>query len=677
MIEYELEDLNWKKRQLALRKKYADTPPGLTGKMAEEEEQCLMAVWKEYEDHRRFCLAGNVTIPAEPFAGRQMELKEIRSMFSQGIKTVFLSGMGGIGKSALARTYGRLYAEEYDQILIWGYDKSLEQIFADDGQLGITNMLYTQSKYVSRRKYAREKYGKLAQIAKEKRILILLDNYNQTEDIWFEDLKRLNCDLLITTRLNSARFSEWGSVISVGALTLEEDWQEFYRLYGGNALTEQEWENIAQYRELIKGHTLKMKLVLSNPQQKWTAEQLAKSLLSNFRLKKTQIQVLCELSFFTVRGIPEEVYLSCTEESAEDVAKLKEYSLLEERREPSGQVFLSLHPVIAEAVCTTWQPSLTRCLKFVEKFSFYARFSWYRPREVDFWLMPQVLALQERIPKPVAWRYYLYECLATFYMVWECYDEAEQIINPLYDCVHEYYGEEHEFTAYMAFRRASLCHNAMRFESRFWYEECVRLYRGAKPTTHSFYHDKGKALSRLARSYEYDENYETAYVLLEEAMEAMEAFRRETEYVDPELWKLRRNCFPYIYLRRATLHFKQGDLELAQQDLDTGLSMFPLGEFQEVEIRRLQVRIYLAQGEYEKARDAAEQDLKLCIQYQGESYKMSLTCREVLGDIYRAMGEIQAANNAYLRVLILLQEKYSNQSQWMERLREKLEGTFE
>lgn len=674
MIEYELEYLKWKKHQLALRRKYTDTPPGLRVEQGREEEKLQNLAWREYEEQRRFRITTCMQMSDEPFAGRREELQKIRRLFAEGEKTVFLSGMGGIGKSAIARQYGRRYAKEYDRILLWSYDKSLEQILADDGQLGISNLLYSQSKYHSRKRYAQEKYEKLAQLAQSERFLIILDNYNQMEDAWFDALQGISCDLLITTRLDRSFLEEKGyAALTIEGFSKEEDWQEFYRLYTGKEPEGQAWEAAELYRKSVLGHTLKMKLALCNPEQKWTTTQLAKSILANFRLKKAEIQILCELSFMSLLGIPEDVYLSCTEEKRESLEVLKRYSLVQQQEHTAGERFLFLHPVIAESVQATWHPGLTRCLKFIENFSVYARFSWYRPREGDFWLVPQVFALVKRLPEPVAWRFYLYECLATFFFVWEYFDEAEQIVRPLYECVKGYYGENHQHTAYMAMRVAGVYYDSMRFEeSRGWYELSYRLYRAAKPVNRNFYTDKADASSRLARIYEHAGEYEAAHRCLDTAMEAMKRFQLETEKTDPELWCLRRQRWQYAYLRRAWLYFRQGDMERAEKELDTGLNLFPMNEFQQVEIRRLRARLYLARGEYEKARDAAVEDLEACIRYQGETMKMTLGCRELLGDILGAMGEVQAAGDEYIRVLYSLQEKYPHQTEWMERLRKKL-----
>lgn len=674
MIEYELEHLNWKKRQLELRQKYADTPPGLSPEQAEAESAQLALAWKEYEAQQQFCLTTGCIPPEEPFAGRQRELKAIRRFFETGTKAVFLSGMGGIGKSALARVYAGTCAGEYDHILVWSYDRSLEQIFGDDGQLGISGMIYTQNRYRSKKRYAKEKYEKLFQIAESKRLLILLDNYNQMTDSWFEALLQIPCDLLVTTRLSPSLLEKKGYVsLLVESLSDDSDWKEFYRIYTGKEPEGSSWESVRTYRESVLGHTLKMKLALCNPAQTWSTDQLARSILSGFRLKKTEIQILCELSFLTLLGILEDTYLLCTEEKQENLDLLKSYSLVSQRTDSMGRTFLFLHPVIAEAVRATWHPGLTRCLKFLEKFTYYARFSWYRPREEDLWLVPQVFALIKRLPKPVAWRYELYENLATFLFVWEYFREAEEIVLPLYECVRSYYGESHQFTAYLALRVGEIYYDSMQFEkSKSWYALSYRLYGEAQPVNHNFYHEKTDVSSRLARICEYAGEYEAGHRCLDTAMKAMEDFRRDTTEAAPDLWRLRRHKWQYAYMRRASLYFRQGDLKKAQQKLDTGLHLFPMSEFQQVEVRRLQAYLYFARGEYKKAQDAAALDLAVCVRYQGETYKMSLACRELLGDALLAQGEVQAAQTEYIRVLEDLQKKYPYQDGWRERMIRKL-----
>lgn len=92
------------------------------------------------------------------------------------------------------------------------------------------------------------------------------------------------------------------------------------------------------------------------------------------------------------------------------------------------------------------------------------------------------------------------------------------------------------------------------------------------------------------------------------------------------MWLFRRQRWQYAYSRRTWLYFRRGDPEL-------------------------------------------------CIRYQGEFVKMTLGCQEFWGDILKTRGDMQAAEEEYLKVLFILQEKYFLQKSWMERLRENLGNT--
>lgn len=587
---------------------------------------------------------------------------------------MFLSGMGGIGKSALARAYGRAYRQEYDQILLWNCVRGLDWIFADDGQLGISNLIYTRGGYRSRRAYARQKYKALVQIAASRRILIILDDYNRMRDPWLARVLELPCHLLVTTRMSVPALSARGyAVLEVRPLATAEEWREFYRIYSEGACEGAGWEAMEKYRESVLGHTLKMKLALCSSEQLPEDTEQMRSILGGFRLRKEQVRILCELSFITLHGIPEEVYLACTEGTEEGLRELKRRSLVQERTEHGGRVFLSLHPVIKEAVRTLWKFDEGRCLRFLQEFLFYIRHSWNRPREWDLWLTPQVFAFLNQMAEPRAERFYLHECLATYLMEWEYFDEAEQLERKLYECVSAYYGEVHQYTAQIAMRLAAVFHNQMRFEeSREWYHLGYRLYKKAEPVDRSYWADRAEACEKLARLYEHDGSYGTALAYTEEAMEAARAFRREAEGTVEKIWMDKRMRLQYVYLRRARLYFGLGDMERARQDLEEGMGLFPLNPYQQIEFRMLQIRMDLKHGDYGRARDAAALNLETAVYYQGESIKDSLSCREQLGDVLSARGEIQEANREYIKVLSCLQEKYPHQREWMEGLRKKL-----
>lgn len=61
------------------------------------------------------------------FVGRENELRQIETIFSSGQQVLFLSGMGGIGKTELAKRYAYLYGEEYRTIVFVPYQGSIVQ----------------------------------------------------------------------------------------------------------------------------------------------------------------------------------------------------------------------------------------------------------------------------------------------------------------------------------------------------------------------------------------------------------------------------------------------------------------------------------------------------------------------------------------------------------------------
>ena len=64
---------------------------------------------------------------------------------------VVLYGIGGIGKTALAREYVRRYQESYDHILYLPFPATIEELIINDFSIPISNLHYDANNY--------EKYG--------------------------------------------------------------------------------------------------------------------------------------------------------------------------------------------------------------------------------------------------------------------------------------------------------------------------------------------------------------------------------------------------------------------------------------------------------------------------------------------------------------------------------------
>lgn len=140
----------------------------------------------------------------EFFVGREKELGLIHESLQKN-HILFLSGIGGIGKSLLAKQYARNYKASYDTIAFLTYGGSWIALINDNKNLLIANFERQQEE--TEEEYCGRKMAKLKEICDE-RTLLIIDNLNDDEfsdnenELW-QELLKLRCRLLFTTRLNS------------------------------------------------------------------------------------------------------------------------------------------------------------------------------------------------------------------------------------------------------------------------------------------------------------------------------------------------------------------------------------------------------------------------------------------------------------------------------------------
>lgn len=117
-FDYQEQLLLWRKNQLLLQKKYADTPPGFS---SVEAEKAAWEAWEEeyirFLEHRHFKI-NDTSLPSVsfPLIGREEELTAVHDTLAS-FHTVFLYGIGGIGKTAIALAYIARHRSAYDHVL--------------------------------------------------------------------------------------------------------------------------------------------------------------------------------------------------------------------------------------------------------------------------------------------------------------------------------------------------------------------------------------------------------------------------------------------------------------------------------------------------------------------------------------------------------------------------------
>ena len=190
------------------------------------------------------------------FVGRNSELKSI----SENLKNnpvLYVTGIGGIGKSTLIKNYISRFKADYDIIVYLEFDGDIRHTFCDDMQLQISTV--SQQDGETTEDYFFRKFKAFRRICGERRVLFVLDNFSGKINKSLSRIIDCGYDIIIATRnqppKNSFPFME---------ITAISDTSELFRLVSVNLerqLTKDEKSCFEEIITLIQGHTLVLELI--------------------------------------------------------------------------------------------------------------------------------------------------------------------------------------------------------------------------------------------------------------------------------------------------------------------------------------------------------------------------------------------------------------------------------
>jgi len=190
------------------------------------------------------------------FTGRNAELKAITEKLKEN-HTLFMNGIGGIGKSTLIRNFISQNKTEYDVIVYLEFEGNFQRTFSDDMQLQISTV--SQQNNESAEDYFIRKMGHFKRICGNRKVLFVLDNYSGKIT---KDLSRLmDCgyDTVIISR-NQPPKNSYASM-EINAIA---DISEIYKLITLNLernMTKEERTCFDEIITLVQGHTLVLELI--------------------------------------------------------------------------------------------------------------------------------------------------------------------------------------------------------------------------------------------------------------------------------------------------------------------------------------------------------------------------------------------------------------------------------
>ncbi|MCC8127506.1 MAG: hypothetical protein LIO92_08935 [Clostridiales bacterium] len=690
---YEKDLLEWKERQFELRARYRDTPAGFQSEEQEAGERIHLE--EARGRYRESCvmrlLTQNNRMPEEIFVGREAILSRIEKELMDRQAPVILYGMGGMGKSSIAREYVRRKGKDYDHVLFIYGDAGIRSAICDDVQVSISNLQYSRDEYGSRINYFREKIRVLTGIAGEEKLLLVIDDWNREKDAGRDEVFAIPCDIIVTTRMHP---SVWGfeGGIPISGFETRQEWDQFLSAYAKGSVSEEERECLDQYCRQVGGQVLLMKIrIADNEWREGKTEDMTEAifsegkpslenlmdLFSRFSLRQEEKQALRELSVMPVKGIPQSLYLKISKVSAKTLDRL-ESCLLLNRQKQDEECVLSLHPLVAEAVRQLFTPTLTNCRGMVAAFCNAQWNMWEDTYAENQKMEPYVFAIMKAFPRPLSWFAIELERLSTWLWIQEYYEEAEEWQKKIVECVERDFGEYHQLTGEMYLRMAAVYYNWMDIrQANIWYEKAFRSLSQCEPLDTRYKRLMSEVNMKLARRYQSEGLLEKAAFYNEKGTAYFDEYRKfcrekgilHSHDTDIEtVWQSHR-------LRKAELLFLQGITDEALAlctDAKAAMRKIEGAEYRLNEYDQVLIMIYQAKGDFTQAEQLAIESLERALHYRGRYFKDTLMCREQMGDLYMAAGRTQEAAQEYRIVFEDLNRHFQARRDWIERVGAKL-----
>lgn len=200
-------------------------------------------------------------LPKNVFCGRDDVISEISQKFADGERVVFVSGIGGIGKTKIVKQYANRNRSDYNTIIFASYTDSLVALINGETPFELepefARRVSPDGIPEDDRAFFERKLRKIQKLADE-RTLIIIDNFDVENDDALPMLLEGRYRLLITTRCDYSRVYP---TVKVGEIeSIESLVGIFMQNYGGFEVDEND-PDLIELIELVNRHTYTIELL--------------------------------------------------------------------------------------------------------------------------------------------------------------------------------------------------------------------------------------------------------------------------------------------------------------------------------------------------------------------------------------------------------------------------------
>lgn len=187
------------------------------------------------------------------FIGRESEIDKMHYIMEKN-QLLFLSGIGGIGKTELAKQYANRYRNEYNTIIFAVFNKDIVSLVNDEI---LINHIEKDEKE-SDIDYFKRKIEILKQIVTDKD-LIMIDNFDVDSDERLETLFCCPCKFIVTSRMDFRDYNY--PQITVDRMENIEDVLQLFSSYNEIIYDAEDTIAIEKLVEYVDYHTMTVELI--------------------------------------------------------------------------------------------------------------------------------------------------------------------------------------------------------------------------------------------------------------------------------------------------------------------------------------------------------------------------------------------------------------------------------
>ena len=396
---------------------------------------------------RERLLSSKAVLPTKTYVGRKNVSQEIDDKFNEGNHVIFLHGIGGIGKTQVAKKYAFDHREQYDTIIFATYEGDLKSLIINETPFATEpatiRKIKENEQLETDEEFYKRKLAKIKELSND-RVLIIVDNFDEEYKEEFLDLFDGPYRLLITTRVSYSR-----TIYPQIEINPLEDKQElielFFNNYDGDVVSKDD-PHLMDLFKLVNYHTYTIELLANHMEMSLqTVDEMIESLkregilsineevinsemktsvayqnlLKLYKisdLKENEIDALRFMLFVPIEGIPS-IYIKMWggDDIFRTVRELEKRSWVI-KGTSNGY---TLHPIVYQIVKNNVEVNHSNCKSFLERFDSYLAHenSWsFKKVEKELYasFSYKILELFPEITKDNFELYYDIQCLLSF-----------------------------------------------------------------------------------------------------------------------------------------------------------------------------------------------------------------------------------------------------------------------